>query len=111
MVGCDRQIHRERAGAIYIRKISSDIWDFDFTDRPGKLVSKVNYGFKKIEVVLYYMQMMRDEDPSKPGKSRKRCMCLSCCGGKSFEMLAKMMWDRGNSRIILTPMIISEVHQ
>ena len=106
----DRFIGKNPAQYVSAR-FSADFWDMDYTDRTTKLINKIKYGFKKIDLVLYHMHLMRDDEPSNPGRLRNRCMCLTCCGGRGFELLAKMMWDDKNSRVILTPMIISEVQR
>ena len=100
-------------------KLSDVEYHFDrFTGWPAVFASKYKYCFKKIDIVFYYLLLINDAKRKaelkraerEPGyESRYRGTAIENAGATEFELLAKMMWDGENDRIILTPIIISDV--
>ena len=88
------------------------------TWRPSVFVSTYRYCFKKIEILFYYLLMTNDgkrkmeqkkAERKKGYEPRYRGTPIENTGATELDLLAKMIWDDKNDRIILIPIIISDV--
>lgn len=90
-------------------KLSDVKYYFDrYTGWPSVFVSTHKHGFKRIDIIFYLILLMHDGRKKRKGTNYKGT-AIENTGATKFDMLAKMLWDKENSRIILTPIIISEI--
>ena len=89
-----------------------------FTWRTSAFGSTYKYCCKKIEILFYYLLLTDDRKRKREQKKAKRKKgyepryrgtTIENTGATEFALLAKMIWDDKNDRIILIPVIISDV--
>jgi hypothetical protein len=105
----DRFIQKEPLDFVSIRltDVKCD-WD-RYTGWGVTYTSSYKYGFKWIDLVFYRILLANDEKKKRKRHEHKGT-AIEYTGASTFELLAKMIWDAPNDRIILTPLIISEMH-
>ena len=76
---------------------------------PSMFIYTYKYCLKQIDIVLYYCSLTHDYDVQRAKEVSHRHKAWRWASISGVELLAKMMWDSKNEKIILTPIIISEV--